>query len=263
MSIYVVQDFWDIVESVQAPHWVLSMQKVLKNKQLAQEIFDYKRSHFSVAENVGIFQWYSLDHNFGILRQMCSLWDSETEHVTSLITGFSVTDEDWNKHDITVWEWKYKSALFLYWLSEWADEFTMDDKLRQYVWDYFWHKICDDAINNTFTQHTTGRYLLNWWGSRVTITRPWDPKKWADSLSDYPPWQEHAHRFPNGSFGYIAQSVILARWTDNNVYCARPFALLKPEQQIRYNAYQVSHGEVPIIPDTMDIQEIIMDDSWQ
>ncbi len=49
------------------------MQKVLKNKQLAQEIFDYKRSHFSVAENKDIFRGRNLEESFGLLRKMCSL----------------------------------------------------------------------------------------------------------------------------------------------------------------------------------------------
>ena len=181
MTTYTILSSGDIVAEIRPPIWSIPMQKVLYHSQkvtwifdpqIVTWIFDYRRSHFSVWENEWIFQGYSLEYNFELLRKMCSLWDPTTEHVTSLITEFSLTDEHWEVHTVEVWEWKYKSALFLYWLAEWKDEFIMDDNLRQYVWDYFWHEICDDAMNNPSTKHTTVRYLLNQWGSRVRITRP-------------------------------------------------------------------------------------------
>lgn len=51
------------------------------------------RSHFSVADNEGIFRGFPLDRNFDLLRMMCSLGDKTTEHVSSLITKFSLTNE--------------------------------------------------------------------------------------------------------------------------------------------------------------------------
>ncbi len=154
------------------PYLFDAHQLVSRNGQLTEGIFDYKRSHFSVSENIWIFRWFLIDKNFSDLRKMCSLWDPTTEHVSSLITGFSLTDEFWKIHDVKVWEWKYKSALFLYWLAEWKDSFAMDDLKRQHVWDFFGHSICNDAFENENTIHTTVRYLLNQQWSKVTIIRP-------------------------------------------------------------------------------------------
>lgn len=188
MSTYVIEyDYREKLETgIWGPRWGVmeiaeavgtgkagpAFQTVYNNGKLVESVFDYRKSHFSVNENKNIFQWYPLEHNFRVLRQMCSLWDPEIEHVSSLITDFSLTDEYWVRHEVQVGDGKYKSALFLYWIAEWADGFTMDDNKRQLVWDYFGHGICADAMENQNTQHTTVRYLLNQWGSRVTIQRP-------------------------------------------------------------------------------------------
>lgn len=153
--------------------WRQADQVVFEKGRVIESVFDYKKARFSVEENREVFRWHSLDENFLLLRKMCSLGDPQTEHVSSLIKGFSLTDEYEQTHEVEVGEWKYKSALFLYWLAEWRDEFTMDDKKRQLVWDYFGHDICSDAMENQDTKHTTVRYLLNQSGSKVTITRPW------------------------------------------------------------------------------------------
>jgi hypothetical protein len=49
-----VGDISEYLSEKQFPYGV--NQKVLKNGQLVKEIFDYKRSHFSVSENEGIFR---------------------------------------------------------------------------------------------------------------------------------------------------------------------------------------------------------------
>ncbi len=144
-------------------------QVVYKNGALVESVFDPRRSHFSINQNKWIFGGSTLEENFLLLRKMCSLWDVETQHVTSLITNFSLTDEYGKVHEVEVWEWKYKSALFLYWLSEWKEEFRMDDQKRQLVWNYFGHTICAEAFENPNTEHTTVRYLLNQIGSKVRI----------------------------------------------------------------------------------------------
>lgn len=167
-----------ISELVVDSNYVRAYQAVWRNGNLVEWVFsNHRKSHFSVKENHVIFRWYSLESNFLILRKICSLGDPQTEHVSSLITGFSLTDEHEKTHEVEVGEWKYKSALFLYWLAEWKDTFIMDDKRRQLVWNYFGHDICSDAMENQNTKHTTVRYLLNQWGSKVTITRPWSQKK--------------------------------------------------------------------------------------
>ncbi len=165
-----------------------AFQTVYNNGKLVESVFDYRKSHFSVDENSTVFRWHTLDQNFELLRQMCSLWNPKTEHVSSLITWFSLTDEYEKEHsieDITKSTYKstFKVALLLYWLAEWSDSFKMDDSRRQFLWDFFGHEICDAARKIPGSEFTLIRYLLNEWWSKVTIIRPWDPKQNNDEKS--------------------------------------------------------------------------------
>lgn len=70
---------------------------------------------------------------------------------------------------VLVCKGKYKSALFLLYLAklkygklpEHGARFQMDLKFKKLTLRYFGRPLCDDALNNSQTKHTTIRNLLS------------------------------------------------------------------------------------------------------
>lgn len=108
-----------------------------------------------------------LDGNFQKLREQCGLMTPD-DHVSSLITAFSIDTNQGTPLITEVGDGKYKSALFLYWLAGDKDVFTMDEDKRNLVRTYFGDEICQDALNNRDTKHQTVKDLL-FIGNNVTV----------------------------------------------------------------------------------------------
>lgn len=82
------------------------------------------------------------------------------------VASFVIEDSS-DRLEVEVEEGKYKTALFLLYasilvISGWrrSCRFVMNDHLRKLVREYFGTSICDDALMNPETKHTSVQMLL-------------------------------------------------------------------------------------------------------